>query len=130
VSKNMVALLKKPLDEEAVAAAMVAAGPDVHATAIGDGGALQLWDREGGQVVALVEAPILVRVPGELERLLGQEVAHLEPPIWWLEVHASEEVEGSEVPALRFAAELSLRLDGMVWMDDPAYAETAGLRSR
>ncbi|MEU6033919.1 hypothetical protein ABZ801_00760 [Actinomadura sp. NPDC047616] len=130
MSKDMVALLKTAPDEESVEAALAAAGPEVWVSDVGDGGALKISDREGGQVVALVEAPILVQVPGELERLLGPEVAHLEPPIWWVEVHASEEVENAEVPALRFAAELSLRLDGEVWLDDPAYADRAGLRSR
>ncbi|GAA4059450.1 hypothetical protein [Actinomadura miaoliensis] len=130
MSKDMVALLKTAPDEESVEAALAAAGAEVWVSDVGDGGALKISDREGGQVVALVEAPILVQVPGELERLLGPEVAHLEPPIWWVEVHASEEVENAEVPALRFAAELSLRLDGEVWFDDPAYADRAGLRSR
>lgn len=130
VSKDMVALLKAAPNEEAVQAALAAAGPEIWVASAGDGGALKISDREGGPVLALVEAPILVQVPGELERLLGPEAAHLEPPIWWVEVHASEDVEGAEVPALRFAAELSLWLDGEVWSDDPAYAERAGLRSR
>lgn len=126
----MVVLVRQAPDEEAVAGALVAAGEELLVTGFGDGGVLRLSEPDGGRVLVSVDAPMLVETPGELERLLGPEVAHLEPPVWWIEVRASEEPDGAEVPALRFAAELSLRLDGEVWADDPAYKKRAGLKSR
>ncbi len=88
-----------------------------------------MWfsEGEGGRVLFSVEVPVLVRVPGEVERVLGPGVRPVAVPVWFIEVRASE-VDGAEVPAMRFAAELSLQLDGSVWADDPAYAERAGLR--
>jgi hypothetical protein len=130
MSMDVVAVATREPDEEAIAGALMAAGPELWMAGGLGGGVIRLLESEGGRLVVFVETPILIRVPGELERLLGPAFAHLEPPVWWVEVRAMEDVEGAEVAAVRFAAELSLRLEGEVWMDDPGYALRAGLRSR
>lgn len=129
MSKDVIALLDEEPDEEAIVGALAAVGPDVSVTILGEGGALQVWDAAQEEVLVLVEAPILVRVPGELERLLGPEVAHVEPPVWWVEVHGNERVVNSDIAAMRFAGELSLRAGGSIWPEDPAFAGRAGFGS-
>ncbi|MFC4913023.1 hypothetical protein [Actinomadura gamaensis] len=125
MSNDVIALLRDEPDEEAIIAALAAVGPDVGVTALGEGGALEVRD-EGGRSLLLVEAPILVRVRGELERVLGPEVAHVEPPVWWVEVQGNEQVANSDIAAMRFAGELSLRTGGSIWPADPAFVDRAG----
>ncbi|MFI0487671.1 hypothetical protein [Actinomadura sp. 9N215] len=71
--------------------------------------------------------PVLVRTRGETGRLLGSQVADVEPPVWWVECNAAEDVDGSEVPAMRFAGALVAQVGGVVWVDDPAYVERSGV---
>lgn len=127
VSNDVVAVLRAAPDEEAIGYALLAAGPDLWLVSFGDGGGLQLWEEEGKRLVVTMEAPVHVRTAGEVERLLGFE---MEPPVWWVDVYGAEDVKGSDVVAVRLAAELALRCDGTVWADHPDYAHRAGLRGR
>jgi hypothetical protein len=67
---------------------------------------------------ASLEAPILIQVPGEVERLLGPELAGVPTPVWWAEVRADPQNGGPEL-ADRYAAELVKRLGGQVWKPAP-----------
>jgi hypothetical protein len=98
---------------------LAAAGEDLLVLPVADGAVLQLCDQpDGGTVRALltVEEPVLVPVPGEVARLLGEEAAsQVATPLWWLEVRAAAEPEGAVVLARRFAEALRQRLGGVVW---------------
>ncbi|MBT2210798.1 hypothetical protein [Actinomadura sp. NEAU-AAG7] len=128
MSRDLVVLGRVEPGDAAFGAALEAAGEGLLAS--GAGGVLRLWDEADGRLVFSVEPPVLVETEGEPARVLGPEVAHVTPPVWWVEVRAVEDVDGAEVRATRFAAELSLQVDGCLWCDDPGYAERAGLRGR
>ncbi|MCP2337577.1 hypothetical protein [Actinomadura rupiterrae] len=129
MSNDVIALLREAPDEEAIVAALAAVGPDVEITVLEEGGAIEVREPGRDEILILVEAPIQVRVDGELERLLGPEVAHVEPPVWWVEVHGNDRVVNSDIAAMRFAGELSLRAGGSIWPEDPAFIDRAGFGS-
>jgi hypothetical protein len=113
LSYDVVALIDGRPSYEDVLAGMVAAGPDWLVQEVSDGAVLQLCD-EQGEPMASLESPILIQVPGEVERLLGAELADVPSPVWWTEVRATPK-EGAPVLADRYAAELVKRLGGRVW---------------
>jgi hypothetical protein len=113
LSYDVVALIDGRPSYEDVLAGMVAAGPDWLVQEVADGAVLQLCD-EQGEPMASLESPILIQVPGEIERLLGAELADVPSPVWWTEVRATPK-EGASVLADRYAAELVKRLGGRVW---------------
>lgn len=124
MTKDVIALAESAPDVRAVVAGMAAAGMDLRAHEFGDGGIIQLCDEEG-RLLLSIEVPVLVEVPGEVQRLLGPEVGDVRPPVWWVEIRAAETRDGSETLALRFAVELTNRLGGVVWAGDGAYVDRA-----
>jgi hypothetical protein len=101
--------------------ALVSGRPDLHAalTALGEplevretsGGALQLHDAEGRLLVS-VEAPSLVEVQGEAERLLGVSAP---VPYWWVDVRAAVEPADAVRVAQRLTDGLVRAQGGLVW---------------
>jgi hypothetical protein len=115
VTRDVVALLATAPDVHDVAAALLAAGERFRIRAAADGAVVQLCDDQGRPLVS-IEVPVLVRVPGEIERLLGDPVAGaLEPPLWWVETRAPSAREGAERLGRRFAEALAARCHGVVW---------------
>lgn len=112
MTSDVVALLRNIPDAEAVVSGLAAAGPRLRVRQAANGAVLQLCD-DGGRALVSIEVPVRVQVPGEVERLLGPEVAeHLTPPVWWVEARARAD-QGDLARA--FAEELVRRLGGAVW---------------
>lgn len=69
----------------------------------------------GEHPVITVEAPVLVRVPGEASRLLGPTMRQADGPAWWVHYHYA----AGDTEAAALAAEaghrLALRCDGALW---------------
>ncbi len=130
MTKDVIALTERMPDAKSVLAGLLAGGPDLRVDSTGDGAVIQLCDAEGRPLVA-IEAPILVQVPGEAERLLGPadeaseatEAAEASEtteasgygPKWWMEARATTGVPEAERLAGAFAARLTMLLGGRVW---------------
>jgi hypothetical protein len=111
----VVALLPRAPEVPDVMAAMAAAGEQLRVRSFGPGSVIQLCDEEGAALVS-IEVPVLVQVPGEVERLLGPDAAAaVTPPLWWVEVRAPSVRPGAELLARRFAETLAERCGGVVW---------------
>jgi hypothetical protein len=117
VSYDVVALIDGRPSYQDVLAGMMAAGPDWLVREVSDGAVLQLCTPDGIPLASL-EAPILIQVPGEVERLLGPELAGTQTPVWWMEVRANPQ-EGGPALADRYAETLVERLGGKVWKPAP-----------
>lgn len=111
MTADLVALCRRPPDREAVLAALRAAGPELHAHAEPSDPVVRLTDRAGHPLLA-VDGPLLVQVPGEVERLLGISV---DGPIWWIEIRAVSDRDDALEVARRFAERLAGALEGTVW---------------
>jgi len=119
VSRDIVALVSTMPDVSAVLAGMAAAGEDLLVLPFAADTVVTLADAPDGQTarpLLTVGEPILVSVPGEVERLLGAEVARqVSTPLWWIEVRAAAAPEHAFDIAYRFATALVDRLGGAVW---------------
>ncbi|MFJ2958552.1 DUF6177 family protein [Streptomyces sp. NPDC087270] len=101
-------------------ASLYAGGPDQYMTGDAEGAVIQLTGPDGRPLVS-VEAPVLVQVAGEVERLLGAKAArragltgaHRGRPVWWTEVRASTAVPDAAALAGSVAGRLALLLDGV-----------------
>jgi hypothetical protein len=122
MSRDLVALVSRPPDTPAVLAAMTAAGEDLFVLPVVDGAVIQLCDAPDGETLRpllTIEEPVLVPVPGEVARLLGDAVAgQVSTPVWWVEMRAAGTPETSMELALRFADTLVGQLGGVVWPID------------
>jgi hypothetical protein len=114
VTRDLVALLATAPDVHDVAAALLAAGERFHLRSAAAGAVVQLCDDRGRPLVS-IEVPVLVRVPGEVERLLGEVAGAPAPPLWWVEARAPSAREGAERLGRRFAEALAARCRGVVW---------------
>lgn len=127
---DVVALVRNAPDVQAMVDSMADTDEDLRVRGTADGAIVQLCDDEGRALVS-IEAPQLVRVEGEVERLLGAEVAARAPvPVWWVEARGADADERAAALARTFAGELTRRLGGVVWTgQETAWAggrETAG----
>jgi hypothetical protein len=112
MTSDVVALLAGMPDPKVIVAGMAAAGEDLGVRHAANGAVLQLCDADGRPLVS-IEVPLLVQVPGEVERLLGAETAErVSTPVWWLEARARD---GRGELARAVAEELVRRLGGVVW---------------
>ncbi|MBX9388715.1 hypothetical protein ACFONH_17085 [Streptomonospora nanhaiensis] len=117
---DVVALVREAPDVRALVDAMVDAHPDLKVVGAGDGAVIQLCDGSGRALLS-IEAAQEVRVPGEVERLLGPDIAaQLPDPCWWIEARAAGADPGPAGLAHRFAGGLVQRLGGLVWSPRPA----------
>lgn len=115
MTRDVVALLATAPDVHDVAAALLAAGERFRVRSAAGGAVVQLCDDQGRPLVS-IEVPVLVRVPGEVERLLGDRVAGAPAaPLWWVETRAPGNREGAERLGRRFAETLAERCRGVVW---------------
>jgi hypothetical protein len=104
VSADVVALLREEPDLPAALDALaLLAKPD--------GSTTQVYDPAGRLVVSICE-PVLVRVAGEVERLLGVAVPE---PVWWVDVRAAGGLYDAQQLGRRLADELARRCGGTVW---------------
>ena len=122
---DLVALVDGRPSSEDVLAGLAAAGEDLGVRAVGGGAVIQLCDDEDQPLVS-VELPLLVQVPGEVERMLGVEVGSVETPAWWIEIRATAR-EGAREIAEKYAHTLISRLGGRVWTSEGV--ETARVAS-
>ena len=90
-------------------AAVLGALPALQARPLPRGPLVQLCDGAGPPLVTL-EGPTLVRVPGEVERLLGLVV---DGPVWWVEARARD--ADAYGLARRVAQALADAAGGTVW---------------
>ncbi|MER6358675.1 DUF6177 family protein [Streptomyces sp. NPDC001634] len=114
MTTDVIALTPKMPETRSLIAGLFAGGPDLGLTAADDGAVLQLRTRSGRPLVS-VEAPLLVHVPGEAERLLGTGVSAPPLPYWWTETHASTGAPGAERLAGSVCGRLTALLGGTVW---------------
>jgi hypothetical protein len=121
VTRDVVALLPAAPEVADVVAALRAAGERFGVRQAAAGSVVQLCDDQGRPLVS-IEVPVLVQVPGEVERLLGAEVAGRLPPqpLWWVETRAPSARDGAERLGRRFAEALAARCGGVVWPAEPA----------
>ncbi|MGY1773874.1 hypothetical protein [Blastococcus sp. SYSU D00813] len=112
MSADAVAVLAAVPDEARVVAALAHAVPALSVEQDGDG-ALHLSGGDG-RYWFTVDAPVLVRVEGEADRLLGSG-----PPVpcpgWWVEVRADPRVPGAPEAAREFARALAQLGEGTLW---------------
>lgn len=111
MTTDAVALTERMPDNWSLLAALMSAGPDTVLTTRADGAVIQLSDADG-RLLAAVETPTLMRVPGEAARLLGVEVGG---PVWWTEVRAATATRQAEPLAGTIATRLTAQLGGTVW---------------
>ncbi|MFF7411043.1 DUF6177 family protein [Streptomyces lydicus] len=117
MTKDVVALTRRMPDPWTMLAGLLSGGPDNLVDTAGEGAVVRLCDDEGRPLVS-VEAPLLVQVPGEAERLLGATPPPL--PYWWTEARATTGVEHAEQLAGTFAARLAALADGTAWPPETA----------
>lgn len=111
MTKDVIALTPKMPDTWALLAGLYAGGAGTHVTAGSEGAVLRLCAPDGRPLVS-VEAPLLVQVPGEAERLLGRDMP---VPFWWTEARASGAVPEAERLAGSVCGRLALLLGGGTW---------------
>lgn len=127
MTKDVIALTERMPDAMSVLAGLLAGGPDLRVGAVGEGAVVQLCD-DAGQPLVSVEVPLVVQVPGEAARLLGDgAVPDGDGPLWWVEARAAAGVPRAEELAGAFAARLTMLLGGRVW--PPGAPGTVGAAS-
>ncbi|WP_327227529.1 DUF6177 family protein [Streptomyces platensis] len=117
MTKDVIALTQRMPDPSAMLAGLLSGGPDKLVDTTGEGAIMRLCDEEGRPLVS-VEAPLLVQVEGEAERLLGATPPPV--PYWWTEARATTGVEEAERLAGTFAARLAALADGSAWPPEAA----------
>ncbi|WP_433180593.1 hypothetical protein [Actinoallomurus sp. CA-150999] len=122
MTSDIVALVRHQPDISTVIEGMIAFGESLEPYDAGDG-AVHLCD-SGGRLAVSIETPQLVQVRGELERLLGPELAdRVRVPIWWVEVRAAAGVPDAARIARRFADDMVHWQGGTVWAGPPGVEE-------
>ncbi|MEV5594057.1 DUF6177 family protein [Streptomyces sp. NPDC052496] len=117
MTKDVVALTERMPNPWSLLAGLLSGGPDKLVDTAGEGAVLRLCDAEGRPLVS-VEAPLLVQVEGEAERLLGATAPPV--PYWWTEARATTGVETAERLAGTFAARLATLSGGSAWPPEAA----------
>ncbi|MFI5633798.1 DUF6177 family protein [Streptomyces sp. NPDC051664] len=117
MTKDVIALTRRMPDPLTVLAGLLSGGPDKLVETLGEDAVVRLCDEEGRPLVS-VEAPLLVQVAGEAERLLGATAPAV--PFWWTEARATTGVEEAERLAGTFAARLISLAGGSAWPPEAA----------
>ncbi|WP_406529474.1 DUF6177 family protein [Streptomyces sp. I8-5] len=112
MTKDVIALTPRMPDPLTVLAGLLAGGPDKLVGTTGEDAVVQLCDDQGRPLVS-IEAPLLVQVAGEAERLLGATAPPV--PFWWTEARATTGVEEAELLAGTFAARIATLAGGSAW---------------
>ncbi|MDB1090329.1 DUF6177 family protein [Streptomyces sp. ACA25] len=122
MTTDVIALTERMPDAWSLVAGLMAGGPDMGVATVGEGAVIQLCDDQG-RPLASIEAPMLVRTPGEVARLLGPGAAGVTEPVWWTEVRASTAARNSAALAGALATRLVTQLGGAVWPPEAAAAD-------
>jgi hypothetical protein len=118
LTSDIIALVRNEPDVPTVVEGMIAFGETLRMREAGPG-AHHLYDQDGRLAVS-IEAPELVRVPGEVERLLGPEMAGtVRLPVWWVEVRAAAGVPDARRIARKFAEDIVHWQGGTLWPPPP-----------
>ncbi|MCK8676263.1 DUF6177 family protein [Streptomyces lichenis] len=117
MTKDVIALTARMPDPLTVLAGLLSGGPDKLVHTAGQDAVVRLCDERGRPLVS-VEAPLLVQVAGEAERLLGASAPPV--PFWWTEVRATTGVAEAERLAGTFAARLASLAGGAAWPPEAA----------
>ncbi|MFB6988776.1 MULTISPECIES: DUF6177 family protein [unclassified Streptomyces] len=117
MTKDVIALTPRMPDPLTVLAGLLSGGPDKLVGTAGEDAVVQLCDEQGRPLVS-VEAPLLVQVAGEAERLLGATAPPV--PFWWTEARATTGVEEAELLAGTFAARIATLAGGSAWPPEAA----------
>ncbi|KUL34930.1 hypothetical protein ADL22_29325 [Streptomyces sp. NRRL F-4489] len=117
MTKDVIALTSRMPDPWAMLAGLLSGGPDNLVDTAGEGAVVRLCDAEGRPLVS-VEAPLLVQVQGEAERLLGATPPPV--PYWWTEARATTGIAHAEELAGTFAARLATLAGGSAWPPEAA----------
>ncbi|QXV62305.1 hypothetical protein CVV72_38485 [Amycolatopsis sp. TNS106] len=81
-----------------------------------EGGPVVQLCHPGGRLLLSIEDARLVRVPGEVRRLLGIDVGiELPHPVWWVESRAPEADPEAEAVARAFTEALVGGTGGLAW---------------
>ncbi|MFH8519418.1 DUF6177 family protein [Streptomyces gelaticus] len=112
MTKDVIALTTRMPDPLTVLAGLLSGGPDKLVGTTGEDAVVQLCDEQGRPLVS-IEAPLLVQVAGEAERLLGATAPPV--PFWWTEARATTGVEEAELLAGTFAARIATLAGGSAW---------------
>ena len=110
---DMVALVDGRPSSEDVLAGLAAAGEELGVRAVSGGAVVQLCGEDNLPLVS-IELPLLIQVPGEVERMLGTSVGLVDTPAWWVEIRATAQ-DGAREIAEQYAKTLINRLGGKVW---------------
>ena len=113
---DLVALVDGRPSSDDLLAGLAAAGEELGVRAVSGGAVVQLCDDDDQPLVS-VELPLLIQVPGEVERMLGAAVGSVDTPAWWVEIRATTQ-EGARELAERYAHTLIDRLGGKVWTSE------------
>ncbi|TDD58551.1 hypothetical protein E1263_18730 [Kribbella antibiotica] len=113
---DLVALVDGRPSSEDVLAGLSAAGNDLGVRAVSGGAVVQLCNADDLPLVS-IELPLLIQVPGEVERMLGTTVGVVDTPAWWVEIRATSQ-DGARELAEQYANTLIKRLGGKVWTSD------------
>ncbi|GGU28762.1 DUF6177 family protein [Streptomyces lavendofoliae] len=117
MTKDVIALTERMPDPWTVLAGLLSGGPDKLVDTAGEDAVVRLCDERGRPLVS-VEAPLLVQVRGEAERLLGATPPPV--PFWWTEARATTGVAEAERLAGTFAARLASLAGGSAWPPEAA----------
>ncbi|GAA1595708.1 MULTISPECIES: hypothetical protein [Kribbella] len=113
---DLVALVDGRPSSEDVLAGLAAAGEDLGVRAVSGGAVVQLCGDDNLPLVS-IELPLLIQVPGEVERMLGTSVGVVDTPAWWVEIRATSQ-DGAREIAEQYARTLIKRLGGKVWTSE------------
>ncbi len=113
---DLVALVDGRPSSDDVMAGLTAAGNELGVRAVSGGAVVQLCGDDDLPLVS-VELPLLIQVPGEVERMLGTTVGVVDTPAWWVEIRATTR-DGAREVAEQYANTLIDRLGGKVWTSE------------
>ncbi|MFI6676962.1 hypothetical protein [Kribbella sp. NPDC050470] len=113
---DLVALVDGRPSSADVLAGLAAAGEELGVRAVSGGAVVQLCGEDNLPLVS-IELPLLIQVPGEVERMLGTTVGVVDTPAWWVEIRATAR-DGAREVAEQYATTLINRLGGKVWTSD------------
>ena len=126
---DLVALVDGRPSSDDVLASLASAGEELGVRAVSGGAVVQLCDDDNLPLVS-VELPLLIQVPGEVERMLGETVGTVETPAWWVEIRATAR-DGAREVAERYAHTLINRLGGKVGTSEGVETiETSGQKTQ
>ena len=121
---DLVALVDGRPSSDDILAGLAAAGDELGVRAVSGGAVVQLCGEDNLPLVS-IELPLLIQVPGEVERMLGTAVGTVETPAWWVEIRATAR-DGAREIAEQYAQTLINRLGGKVWTSAGVQTATAG----